>query len=49
MGGEEHYFTADNMTSGMFLDFSKGFIFFSLIAISLKIEYFSKNEEGIDA
>jgi O-antigen ligase len=34
--GEEHFFTGDNLESGIFLDFSKGFIFFLLAAIILK-------------
>lgn len=37
-GGEEHFFTGDNIESGIFLDFSKGFIFFLLAAIVLKAD-----------
>lgn len=41
-GGEEHFFTAKNTESGLFLDFSKGFIFFLLIGLILKIDALSK-------
>ncbi len=47
MGGEEHYFTSDNKPSGMFLDFSKGFLFFLLIAITLKINSFCNTEKEL--
>ena len=40
-GGEEHCFTSGDLGSGIFLDFSKGFIFFLLAAIILKANRFT--------